>query len=105
MKGQKETSMEEKFQSRWSHSHISVLTLRVLDFVNNAEIAGMVASVSNEDKEGTDTIFWKQDLLSQSLTEDLHCLFIFYIIIIKLAFKNALVLHIINKYKDIIIMK
>lgn len=63
---------------------LSVLTLRVLDLVNNAEMAGIVASVSYEDKKAKDTISWKQDLFSQPVTKDLHCLFIFYIIIIRL---------------------
>lgn len=56
-----------------------VLTLRVLDSVNNAEMTGMAASISDEDKEATGIISWKQDLFSQSVTKDLHCVFIFYI--------------------------
>lgn len=40
-----------------------VLTLRVLDSVNNAEMTGMAASVSNEDKEATGIISWKQEFI------------------------------------------
>jgi len=74
----------------------SVPAVSTLDSASDAEMAGVAASASKKAKGASDKIFWKQDLFAQTLTNDLHHVFVVYIINNMLPFQSALVLSVLR---------
>lgn len=67
----------------------SVPAVRTLDSASDAEMAGVAAPASEKAKEATNKISWKQDIFAQTLTNDLHHVFVVYIITNMLPFSTC----------------